>query len=135
MPLGAVTPVASNALRNDSLGLDLQSFLRIVLTQLSYQDPLKPMDNFEFVSQLAQFTSLEQSRQQAERLDQMLGVQAASQSLSVLGKRVDINTTAGTLSGTVQSVSYQRDTPELTVLTSDGRTLANIPINQVIQVR
>jgi flagellar basal-body rod modification protein FlgD len=135
MALGAITPVTTTALRGDSLGLDLQSFLRIVLTQLSYQDPLKPMDNFEFVSQLAQFTALEQSRQQAEKLDQLLSVQAASQSLSVLGKRVDLNTSTGLTSGTVQSVSYQRDTPELTVLTQDGRTLANIPINQVIQIR
>jgi flagellar basal-body rod modification protein FlgD len=135
MALGASTPVNNTSLNSASLGLDLQSFLRIVLTQLSYQDPLKPMDNFEFVSQLAQFTSLEQSRQQSDKLDQMLAVQAASQSLSVLGKTVDLNTSTGVTSGTVQSVSYQRDTPELTVQTTDGRTLANIPINQVIQIR
>jgi flagellar basal-body rod modification protein FlgD len=135
MALGATTPVTNTSLNGASLGLDLQSFLRIVLTQLSYQDPLKPMDNFEFVSQLAQFTSLEQSRQQSDKLDQLLAVQAASQSLSVLGKTVDLNTSTGVTSGTVQSVSYRRDTPELTVQTTDGRTLANIPINQVIQIR
>ncbi len=135
MALGAVTGVASNPLRAESLGLDLPSFLRIVLTQLSYQDPLKPMDNFEFVSQLAQFTALEQSRQQADKLDQMLSVQAATQSIGVLGRKVDLATSSGPVTGTVQSVAFQRDTPEITVLTDDGRTLANIPINQVVQIR
>ncbi len=134
MALGAVTGVTSQV-NAQALGLDLPSFLRIVLTQLSYQDPLKPMDNFEFVSQLAQFTALEQSRQQADKLDQLLSVQAATQSLSVLGRKVDLSTSSGAVTGTVQSVSYTNTSPELTVLTDDGRTLANIPINQVVQIR
>ncbi|MBI1822296.1 MAG: flagellar hook assembly protein FlgD [Nitrospirae bacterium] len=42
----------------NSLGSN--AFLRLLTTQLKYQDPLKPMDNTQFVSQLAQFSQLEQ---------------------------------------------------------------------------
>ncbi|MFA9558081.1 flagellar hook assembly protein FlgD [Evansella sp. AB-rgal1] len=40
--------------------LDKDSFMRILITQLQHQDPLNPMEDREFISQMAQFTSLEQ---------------------------------------------------------------------------
>ncbi|MCL5676669.1 MAG: hypothetical protein M1602_02105 [Firmicutes bacterium] len=40
--------------------LDKNTFLRLLTTQLQYQDPLKPMDNQEFMAQMAQFSALEQ---------------------------------------------------------------------------
>jgi len=40
--------------------LDKEAFLQLLVTQLKNQDPLSPMDNTEFVAQLAQFSSLEQ---------------------------------------------------------------------------
>ena len=48
--------------KNNAGGSDLgkDAFLQLLVTQLQYQDPLNPMDNTQFVSQMAQFTSLEQ---------------------------------------------------------------------------
>lgn len=40
--------------------MDKDAFLRLLTTQLQYQDPLKPMDNQEFMAQMAQFSALEQ---------------------------------------------------------------------------
>ena len=40
--------------------LDKDAFMQLLVTQLRYQDPLNPMDNQEFMAQMAQFSSLEQ---------------------------------------------------------------------------
>lgn len=48
---------ASKAKGNDEM--DKDAFLKLLVTQLQYQDPLEPTDNTEFVAQLAQFSSLE----------------------------------------------------------------------------
>lgn len=45
----------------DKLGADKSTFLKLLVAQLRYQNPLNPADGIQFVTQLAQFTSLEQS--------------------------------------------------------------------------
>ncbi|WP_321945821.1 flagellar hook assembly protein FlgD [Paraburkholderia sp. J10-1] len=136
--LGATgsTGAASTVDRNlSSLGLDMQSLLQIILTQLTYQDPLKPVDNFEFVSQLAQFTSLEQSRQMSDKLDSLLALQSSNQTVGLLGRDVDVKTDTSLVSGTVKSVSFQGSEPQLTIQTSDGQILSNTALSQIAAVR
>lgn len=53
----------------DKLGADKTTFLRLLVTQLRHQNPLNPSDGVEFVTQLAQFTALEQSTQMRDDLE------------------------------------------------------------------
>ena len=56
------TYAASNSSRKtgDSLGKD--DFLNLLIMQLRYQDPLSPMDDKDFIGQMAQFGALEQMK-------------------------------------------------------------------------
>ena len=62
MTISTATAVgAPQAAQSSNIGIE--DFLKILTSQLNNQDPLKPVDNQEFVAQIAQFATLEQSRQ------------------------------------------------------------------------
>jgi flagellar basal-body rod modification protein FlgD len=119
-----------------AFGLDFQSLLKIILTQLTYQDPLKPVDNFQFVSQLAQFSQLQQSQVLNDQITNLLSAQATSQATSLLGRVVDLKTAStAVISGIVKAVSFSSGQPLLTIQTSDGQTIGGLSIADVNQVR
>ena len=58
----AVPPPANNEQKTDNSGIvTKQMFLRLLVTQIRNQDPLNPADGTQFLTQLAQFTNLEQT--------------------------------------------------------------------------
>lgn len=74
---------------NTSLGKD--AFLKLLVTQLQYQDPTSPMDNSQFISQMAQFSSLEQMQNVAFAIENLTAVTQQSQMIqfnSFIGKTV-----------------------------------------------
>lgn len=112
-----------------------EDLFRILLTQLNYQDPLKPMDNAEFIAQLAQFTSLEQARQSNQNIEALLKIQAADQSIGLIGKTVELATSTGRVVGQVTTIAFREGSPLLTVKTAEGRFLSDISLSQVQIVR
>jgi len=116
--------------------MGMEDFLKILLTQLTYQDPLKPMDNQEFMAQMAQFTSLEQTQQLNEKMTTLISNQSALQSVGLIGRTVDITTATGeSVSGNVTALSLTGETPSLTVNSTNGATLSNVSLSQVTAVR
>src|SRR5215469_15449981 len=102
MAVAPVSSTSSPSSASTAFGLDFQSMLNIILTQLTYQDPLKPLDNFEFVSQLGQFAQLQQSQSLNGEITSLLQSQAAMQATGLLGKTVDLSQSDGsTVSGSV----------------------------------
>lgn len=105
----------TNVPRNASIAQE--DFLRILLTQLRFQDPLKPVDNQQFVAQLAQFSALEINRQQSEKIDTLLQINASGQALGLIGHQVEVRGAAGAGVGEVIAVSFATGEPRLSVRT------------------
>ena len=135
----AVAPVSSATSSSSSspFGLDFQSLLQIILQQLTYQDPLQPLDNFQFVSQLAQFSQLEQTQTLNDSVTSLLASQASQQAVGLLGHTVDVSSTTGgaTETGKVSAVTFSNGSPSITITTSDGETIANLSITNISQVQ
>lgn len=136
MTISAISaPQSSSSTNLQASSLGLQDFLKVLLTQLSYQDPLKPMDNQEFMAQIAQFTSVEQTQQLNTKIETLINNQAALQSVGLIGRTVDATTTSGTLTGTVTALSLQGSSPSLSVKTASGSVIDGISIGQIVAVR
>ncbi len=119
----------------DAFGLGFEDLLKIVLTQLTYQDPLKPMDNFEFVSQLAQFSQIQQTQDMAASLQSLVAAQSTSQAASLLGKIVEVPAGETTLSGKVTAVAFGSGGPSVTILTDGNQSISNISLSAVAQIK
>ena len=83
---GSEAPRSKNVMGKDD-------FMKLLMTQIKYQDPLKPMDHHEFAAQLAQFGSLEQLSNIGAGIKGLktgLGEGQKLQALSMIGKQVQI---------------------------------------------
>lgn len=89
------------------LGQD--EFLELLITQMSNQDPLEPVEDTDFIAQMAQFSALEQQSQLNTSITEFLTRQENSQLYDYLGKEVQINTTAGLVSGIVTEIKNVGD--------------------------
>ena len=85
------------------LGKD--DFLKLLLAQLKNQDPMKPMDDTQFVAQLAQFTAVEKMQQMSDQTALLLQVEQLGQASNLLGKEVEALTQTGDkVSGVVDTM-------------------------------
>ncbi|TAK83702.1 MAG: flagellar hook capping protein [Aquabacterium sp.] len=117
--------------------LSQEDFIRILTTQLSYQDPLKPLDNQQFMAQMAQFSALEQNRQINDNLVGLLEIQSATQSIGLIGRTVEVANagTGGTAVGTVTTLRFSDGTPLVTVKTADGQVLPDLGLSAISVIR
>lgn len=90
--------------------LDQQDFLNLLIMQLKNQDPLNPMKDTEFISQMANFSSLEQMTTMSKNMERLLVAQQlntavqqqqnSAGAVSLIGKEiVDVNGTTGMVTG------------------------------------
>lgn len=131
--IGSINNSESEIPRNAAIAQE--DFLRILLTQLRFQDPLKPVDNQQFVAQLAQFSALEINRQQSEKIDSLLSIQANNQAVELIGKSVELRTSAGSRTGTVTAVSFATGEARLTVTTTGGIPFVDVKLSDVLLIK
>ncbi|MCF7935523.1 MAG: flagellar hook assembly protein FlgD [Synergistales bacterium] len=109
---------------NSSLGKD--DFLEILITQLTNQDPMDPMKDKEFISQMAQFSELEQITNMSESLDNLTRVSLSS-SVGYLGRTVEyIDGEGERVSGEVTGIRFDQGQVILDVGEENSTVLDNI---------
>ncbi|MFO1188012.1 MAG: flagellar hook capping FlgD N-terminal domain-containing protein [Alphaproteobacteria bacterium] len=78
------TNTSSSQTATSKLAQNFDNFLKLLTTQLQYQDPLSPMDANQFTTQLVQFTQVEQSVKMNSQIENLIKVERASQALSAV---------------------------------------------------
>ena len=97
---------------SSELGKD--EFLKILITQLSHQDPTAPMEDTEFVAQMAQFSTLEQMTNMSQEFTRLAGILSAGQAINMLGKTVEVIQGDTIVTGVVKEIAGG-DFPQLLI--------------------
>lgn len=124
--LSGLSAGASNGLSTTSSD-DYDMFLQLLVAQLKYQDPMNPTDSTQFLSQNAQFTSLQKMEQLTASMGQLVTAQMTFGAAGLIGQQVTYSDATGAVaSGTATGVTFSASGPSLTV---DGVT---VPVSMVI---
>jgi|JI10StandDraft_1071094.scaffolds.fasta_scaffold1191648_1 flagellar basal-body rod modification protein FlgD len=112
------TPTESNPrVPEKTMGQD--DFLKLLVTQFTNQDPMSPMKDTEYIAQMAQFTSLEQTKTMSSEIAKLRADSQLTQSNSLIGRTVELQPDPSNqdirLIGTVSAVTITAGTPQIVV--------------------
>src|SRR6478609_2147189 len=127
----AVLPPVNNSTSKDSSSsasstnaindIDMNTFLKLMITELQQQDPLNPMDNKDMLNQIAQIRAVGASDTLTKTLNSVLLGQNISSATNLIGADISAVTDDGTsLTGTVNRVAIDKGVPKLHVSSAPG---------------
>lgn len=127
-----------NTTSKNAKQLDKNAFLELMVAQLKHQDPLSPQDNAQFVSQLAQFSSLEGVQNLNTSMSSMASSMSSSQALqasALVGRQVHVKgdvASLGSEGGITVIASLERSTPALSmrIENGNGEVLQRVQLGQ-----
>jgi flagellar basal-body rod modification protein FlgD len=121
---GTTSTTAATSRTPGSLPINQNQFLKMLMTELKNQNPMSPnsSDPMQFITELAQFTSVEQQTNTAESTKTIVSGQNSATAIALIGHTVAYvdPTTAASTSGTVQSVEFTSSGPTLTINGTSG---------------
>ena len=100
--------------RKASQELGKDDFLKLLMAQMTHQDPTEPMDNSQFIAQMAQFSSLEQMYNVSNGFNKMASIMQSNEAASTLGKVVDLDVEGEQVSGVVEGFT-RGENPQIQV--------------------
>lgn len=123
---GAASPAAEHVNPKGELGKN--AFLKLMVAQLRAQNPLEPSNGTEYISELAQFSQLEQTTNIAQSSSQSAAAQRVAQAVALIGHTVSYTdpSTGATHKGSVQSAEITSEGATLTVEGTPGIALAGV---------
>lgn len=91
--------------KKPSQNLGKDDFIKILITQLTHQDPTAPMEDKEFIAQMAQFSSLEQMTNMAQDFNRLANLLSGGEASGSLGKSVELAEGDKVIRGVVKAVT------------------------------
>jgi flagellar basal-body rod modification protein FlgD len=123
----AAAGTTGTAVSRTDNGLGENDFLQLMMMQLKNQDPLNPSDPTQYLSELANFSTLEQETNIASSSATTASEQSTAAALGLLGHTVSYTDSSGaTQSGAVQKIDFTSSGPTLTIGGQSGITLGAI---------
>lgn len=118
--LTSITPAATSTLNGTQAAaprqqLNQDDFLKLLTTQLSNQDPLKPMEDTQFIAQMAQFSSLQQATTLTKDFEAFSSAQQISSAQNLLGRTVALTSDNTDVTGPVSEVKIRNGAAQIIV--------------------
>jgi flagellar basal-body rod modification protein FlgD len=133
MAIDGVGPTGSSGSTSQlqANGFDKDAFMKLLIAQVRYQDPTKPIDSTQFIAQTATFTQVEQMQKLAESQAKALSFQQVLLSSALIGREIAAvdEVTGQVVAGQVTSVNLDGATPSVVVQGMD------VPIDKIDQIR
>lgn len=96
--------------RTAKKSLDSTDFMKLLATQFQQQDPMKPMEDTAFIAQMAQFTSLEQTKDMSSQIARLRAEQQLIMGNGYLGRTITAKDSAGaSVTGVVSAMENTAD--------------------------
>jgi flagellar basal-body rod modification protein FlgD len=128
----------SSISNNSSTSLNSSEFLNLMMDELENQNPLDPSssDPTQYLTELAQMTSVEQETDTAQNTQDTAQAQSVSQAVGLIGDAVTYTdpSTGDSSSGTVSSVQITTSGPTLTVSGSSGTPATGVLLSSITNV-
>jgi flagellar basal-body rod modification protein FlgD len=107
--VGNAPALSSKELAENNSQLKMDDFLQLLTSQITNQDPLEPMKDTEFISQMANIASLEQMQQFTQGFSKFADSHGEMLAQTYLGSHVQISSNNRDISGTVEAVDKLED--------------------------
>ena len=116
-PTTATTPAATPSTASTGLGtLDKDAFLKLLVAQMKFQNPMSPTDPSQFMAQTAQFTMIEKLQNMEKSSADQTKAQQATEAATMLGEQVVASGPDGTdVTGIVTGMRITSNGPQLKV--------------------
>ena len=114
--------------QTDRMGIGRDAFMKLLLAQLQYQDPLKPMDDTDFIAQLAQLNTLEQLERLNQAFESFMGHQDLMRGSELIGRTVSALTEGGDLVRGTVSAAKIRDGEVILVVDETEVSLQSVSV-------
>jgi flagellar basal-body rod modification protein FlgD len=125
------TPTTSTSKTSSTNGIGKDTFMKLLVAQMSQQNPLEPTDDKEMIAQMTQFSMLEQMTNMATSSAANATSGQVSQAVALIGHDVSyMDADGATQTGSVERVGFKNGAPVLTIA-----GVAGIAPSQITEVR